>query len=380
MLNKISITNVNSYNQVDVTNAIRRHFELLEVEKKLTPNMSVLLKPNLLMKRKPEEATTTHPAVVAGIIECLHEIGIKKIVIADSPGGLYTRQALSGIYQASGMEQVAGKYNVRLNQDFTSYEQSVINGVKSHSFMLINPVKEADFIINIAKLKTHTMTTLSGAVKNLFGTIPGLMKPELHFRFPDKGDFSNMLLDLCETIKPDLCIVDAIVSMEGDGPSGGKPRDTGLILGGYSPYNLDVALCGLIDLELTDVPTVDNAIKRGLSVANINTLCIVGDCLMPIKDYQMPSSKQIDFLGHVPKIFRGILKPFCDTFLTTKPVIHRKKCIGCGKCAESCPAKTIIIEDKKAVIKYDKCIKCFCCHEMCPPKAIDIKQFKLFKY
>lgn len=378
-MNKISITNAESYNQTVVTGAIRRHFEMLGINKEITSDMTVLIKPNLLMKRRPEEATTTHPSVVAGVIECLHELHVKDIIIAESPGGPYNKQALSGIYGASGMAEVAKKYGVRINYDFTSFERPVKNGVKVHSFMLIKPVKEADYIINVAKLKTHTMTTLSGAVKNLFGTVPGLMKPELHFRFPDKSDFANMLIDLCETIKPNLCIIDAVVSMEGDGPSGGTPRETGLILASKNPYNLDVALCKLIGLQTSEVPTVDNAIKRGLSVDNFNKLGLLGDKIMPIKDYAMPASKSLDFTGHMPKFASVILKPFSERFLQSKPIIRTKSCIGCGKCAEICPAKTIKIVSHKAVIHYDKCIKCFCCHEMCPPKAIDIKQFGLFK-
>lgn len=378
ILNRVSITNVETYDQLAVTAAIRRHFELNEVAKDLKPGMSVLIKPNLLMKRKPEEATTTHPAVVAGIITCLRNMGITDIVIADSPGGVYAKAPISAIYQASGLVDVAQRCGARLNQDFTSFERPAKNGIKCHSFMLISPVKDADYIIDVAKLKTHTMTTLSGAVKNLFGTIPGLMKPELHFRFPDKDDFSNMLIDLCEVVKPNLCIVDAITSMEGDGPSGGTPRNTGLLLASKSPYNMDVALCTLIDLPFTDVPTVNNAIKRGLCANNINSLMILGDKLVPITDFAMPSSKDVNFTGHMPKPLAAICKPFYDKLLVTKPVIHKKRCIGCGRCAESCPAKTIKIVNGKAVINYSKCIRCYCCHEMCPPKAIDLKRFKLF--
>lgn len=377
---QVSITNTTSYLQDEVNSSIKRHFELLKLSEEIKPNMRVLLKPNLLMKRKPEEITTTHPAVIAGIIVCLKELGISDITIADSPGGPYTAKALNGIYEATGMKTLAKQYDVALNEDFGYYEQTVEKGVKVHRFTLINPIKNADYIIDIAKLKTHAMTTLSGGVKNLFGAVPGLMKPEFHFRFPDKNDFSNMLLDLCETVKPNVTFVDAVISMEGDGPSGGTPKKTGLILASKSPYNLDVALCNLIDADVNDVPTVHQAIKRHLSVSDIKELEFIGDELISFSDYKMPNVKSVDFMERVPSWLRKPLNPIVQAMVVSKPVIRTKQCIGCGKCAESCPAKTIAITNKKVIIDYSKCIKCFCCHEMCPVKVIDIKRFKLFNW
>lgn len=377
-MNKISVTKTTSYNQEIVTQSVKRHFELLELDKLIKPDMKVLLKPNLLMKRKPEEITTTHPAVIAGIIICLKELGVTDITLADSPGGPYTKQALNGIYEVSGMKEVCEKYGAKLNVDFGSFEKRVENGKQVQSFKLINPVKSADIIINVAKLKTHAMTTLSGAVKNIFGTVPGLMKPEFHFRFPDKDDFCNMLLDLCETVKPNITLIDGVVSMEGDGPSGGTPRNTGLILSAKNPYLLDLAICSLIGLNAENVPTVANSIKRGLCPKDISKFEFVGDSFEFISDYKMPTVKGVDFMASVPKFLRKPLTPIANTLLSSKPVIRKKHCIGCAKCAESCPAKTISIQDKIAVIEYKKCIKCYCCHEMCPVKAIDIKRFRLF--
>lgn len=377
----ISVTAVASYDVSAVTSCIREHFRMLDVASEVDSSTRILLKPNLLMKRKPEEITTTHPAVLEGIIICLSELGVpfENITLADSPGGPYTRVALNGIYEATGMKKLAQKYGIKLNDDYGYYQERAVNAKMVSAFDIINPVKDADYIIDIAKLKTHAMTTLSGAVKNLFGTVPGLMKPEFHFRFPDKNDFSNMLLDLCETISPSLIIVDAIISMEGDGPSGGTPKNTGLLLGSKNPYNMDVALCNVVNIKTDDVPTVRLAIERGLSVKSCEELNIVGDKLPSILDYRKPSAGSVDFMMKVPSWLRKPLTPLANTLLVSKPVIVKKGCIGCGKCAESCPAHTIKILDKKAYIDYSKCIKCFCCHEMCPVKTINIKRFKIFK-
>lgn len=376
--NLISVTRNESYDKEEIIASIREHFKRLGVDKKLTSDMRVLIKPNLVMKRKPEDFTTTHPLVVGGVIAVLKEMGISDIVIADSPGGQYAKVALSGIYETCGMKKTAEEYGVSLNNDFGSFERKCENSKLVSSFTLINPVKDSDYIINVCKMKTHTMATISGAVKNYFGTIPGLMKPELHWRFPDKNDFCEMLVDLCQTVNPDLNIVDAIVSMQGNGPTGGTAVKTNMLLASENPYNLDVALCEAMNVKLSDAPTVQKAIERNLSVRDFSELSFVGEGFERFKNFQMPDSKNIDFLDRVPKPFRGIAAPVIKNLFASKPKINHKKCVGCGKCAESCPAKTISVINRKAKIDYSNCIKCFCCHEMCPVKAIDIKRFKLF--
>lgn len=373
-MNTVAVTRTPSYEQAGVKEAVKRHFDLLGLQETLRPGMRVLLKPNLLMKRKPEEATTTHPAVLEEIILCLQELGITDITLADSPGGPYTKLALQGIYDASGMTALAERTGIKLNWDFGNYVKPVENGKVVSSFPLINPIADADVIINVAKLKTHAMTTLSGAVKNLFGTVPGLMKPELHLRFPEPDAFGNMLVDLCETVKPQISFVDAIVSMEGDGPSGGTPRNTGLLLSARSPYAMDQVLCRIIGIEPEQACMLKAAMERGLTV----TPELVGDPLPTVSDYQLPHSASLQFSDHVPKFLKKPTEAIFRRFFTSHPKIKTAKCIGCGKCAEICPVQTITITDKKAKIAADKCIRCFCCHEMCPIKAIEIKRSRLF--
>lgn len=377
-MNEISVTTNKTYNKDEIISSVRRHFDLLSLNELIKPQMRVLIKPNLLLKRKPEEATTTHPLLIGGIIASLKELGVTDITIADSPGGPYTSGALSGIYEASGMKAIAEEYSVKLNFDFSSFERATQNGVMVKSFTLIRPVEHADFIINAAKLKTHAMTMLSGGVKNIFGTVPGLMKPEFHWRFPEKEGFCNMLLDLCETVKPNVTFVDAIVSMEGNGPSGGTPKCTQMLIASKSPYNLDVALCKVMGLDTNNVATVKSSIERELSVKLFSELNIIGDKLNCFDDFKIPKAKSFGFYDAMPKFLVKPLTPIIEKYFVSKPVIVNKKCIGCGKCKESCPAETIEILKKKAVIDYSKCIKCFCCHEMCPVKAIEIKRLKLF--
>lgn len=374
----ISITENKTYCQDEINEAVKLHFERFSMGEKLKPGMKVTIKPNLLMKRRPEEFTTTHPSLVEATILSLKDLGVSDITVADSPGGMYTPSALKGIYDASGMTQVCEKTGVKLNFDTGFQTVTNENAKLVKAFPIINPVAQADFVIDLCKLKSHGMTGLSGGVKNLFGCIPGLTKPEFHWRFPQKELFCQMLVDLCRTVNPGFVLVDGVVAMEGNGPSGGTKRETGLILASDSPYDLDFYLTWLIGLDWDQILTVKVAVEQGLCADSLEQLKIVGAHPQRITDFKLPEDMSVDFISHVPGILKKPAKAFTKRFLTSKPVIRKKDCVGCGKCAESCPAKTIRILDRKAQIDYSKCIRCFCCHEMCPVKAIDMKRSRLF--
>lgn len=372
----VSAVRTPDYRRETMDQAVERHFSLLDLSRLLKPGMKVTLKPNLLMRRTPEEATTTHPALVGAIARALKKRGITQITLADSPGGPYTRPQLSGIYQTCGMTEMAKEEGITLNLETGHGEREFPQGTMCHSFSLIDPVLEADLVINICKLKTHCMTTLSGGVKNLFGCIPGLMKPELHCRFPHREDFCRMLVDLCQTVSPAITFCDAVISMEGDGPSGGTPISTGYTFCSASPYALDEALCRFGGFPPQQVETVKIARQAGL--CDPARVQLIGDVPSPVQ-LKMPRSKSVDFTGHVPALLRKPAKYLLEQ-ASPRPVITKKDCIGCGKCAQSCPAHTISIRENKAAIDYSHCIRCFCCHEMCPAKAIRIKRLSLLQW
>lgn len=375
-MSKISVIQTPDYGLQRLVQAVRRHFARFHLEEKLHAGTRVLIKPNLVMKRAPEEFTTTHPALVEAAIICLKELGVQQITLADSPGGPYTEAALKGIYEVCGMREVCERQNITLNYDCRSKERNNPANQLVKSFLLIQPVHDADFILDICKLKSHAMTGLSGAVKNLFGTIPGLIKPEFHWRFPDKELFCKMLVDLSQTVCADFALVDAVEAMEGDGPSGGDKRIVNLTMASDNLYELDYYLCKLIGTDPHGVYTVKASLERGLCEG---TPEVLGDPVQKPQPFRMPHDRGLDFTHKVPKLLQKPAKFLVRQVLTSKPKIRTRDCIGCGKCAESCPPHTIAIVGRKAVIDEKQCIQCFCCHEMCPVKAIDIRRFFLFR-
>ena len=375
----ISVQTTPSYDRETVQAAVDRHFDLLDLDRLIPREGKITVKPNLLMERRPEDGTTAHPSLVEAVIRRVQKVSNAQITIADSPGGPFTRAALEGIYKASGMEEVARRTGAVLNYDTGSTHVPNPEGELCKAFDLINPIAGADFIISICKLKSHCMTGLSGGVKNLFGCIPGLTKPEFHWRYPQERDFCGMLLDLCGTVKPGITFVDAVVSMEGDGPSSGDLRQTDMTLCATNPYELDLVLTKVIGRQPEDIPLVDCARERGLCPSSADGVELCGDPLRTFADFRMPRSRTVDFVSSIPKPLRGICEPIIRRYLTPRPKVLTNKCVGCGKCAESCPAHTIAIVDRKACIDRSKCIRCYCCHEMCPIHAIQVKRSRLLK-
>lgn len=370
------------YDQTRVDGIIDDFFTSLGAEKIIAPGSRVVIKPNLVIRRSPEEATTTHPAVVTAVIRALKKRGINDITIAESSGGLYNKTAMNAVFSGCGITGVCEKEGVALNQNFDYAQVDCPGAMQCHQFNIIEPIIEADAVINIAKLKTHAMTGFSGCVKNMFGSVPGLGKPEMHCQYPDMSDFQQMIVDLCTLTAPTISIMDAVMCMEGDGPTGGSPRFVGALLGGVNPFAVDIAACRLIAVEPENIHMLRHGINRGLSPASLGEVELIGDDLEPIRvaDFRQPKSVSRTIVDYFP----AFLQPIVDKgkgLISSRPVINKKKCIGCGKCAESCPQHTITIDRQKrrAVIDYKPCIKCFCCHEMCPVRAIDIKRAFIVK-
>ena len=390
MARPVIVQSAKSYDQAQIDMAVEGIFAALPAADELGLKSHVLLKPNLLAKHPPEHAVTTHPAVITAVIRAVRRRGVPagQIVLADSMGGVYSPALMKAAYRASGMEQACEAEGIEC-YTACKWQTRKTGGGLVQEFSLIEPVLQADFIIDLPKLKTHVMTGYTGAVKNLFGCIPGLQKAEWHTRFSDRERFGGMLVELLETVRPNMAIMDAVVGMEGDGPAGGEPRQVGLVLGSEDLLNLDLAACHLIGMPPMRVPYLEAAHARGLCAAAFDTADLRGDTaeFAPIADYKLPGSYQQNKLGSTDFAdYRAWLRPFvkvAEKFAAPRPVVKRAECIGCGKCAEICPRHTIHLlgegKKRKAKIAAAECIRCFCCHEMCPVKAIEVRKFSLFR-
>lgn len=377
-MKKVSLVRCNDYEYELVKKAVDESFENLGgIDKYISSGERVLLKLNLLMKKRPEEAITTHPIFVKALAEVLIKHGAK-VIIGDSPGGPFNENILKGIYKVCGMEAIANEVGAKLNYNTNSIDVKNEDGLILKRIRAIEVLKQVDKVISVSKLKTHGMMMFTGAVKNMFGIVAGLEKAEYHVRMPEILEFSNSLVDICLAAKPVLSFMDGIVGMEGAGPSGGDPRKIGAVIASTSPYHLDVVATSIIGLKPTKVPTIERCVERGLCQGSLQDIELIGENIETfiIKDFVVPEIRSLDLLeGKLPKFLRDIL----NGLMQPKPVFIHDKCVGCSDCANNCPPKVIEMINNKPVVNLDACIRCFCCQELCPVKAIEIHRPILMK-
>lgn len=343
------------------------------MEKFVNRGDQVLLKPNLLTAKPPEAAVTTHPEVVRSVIRLVRQAGGEPF-ISDSPSaiGLYPLQKVSA---KSGLTQIAAEEGVQV-KDFSSAQSA--GDDKGRLFKKLKVAKEAleaDVVINLPKVKTHGLMTLTLSVKNLFGCVMGKTKAQWHLSAgSDKFYFASMLVEVYQAIKPALTVVDGIIGMEGDGPASGVPRQLGFVAAGSDCVAIDAVISHILGLDPAKLPVIQAATAKGIGQAEISKIEILGESIadLAVDNFAMPKTTELPRLA---KGLSSILKKAC----TSKPLEDISKCTLCMQCASVCPTDIIKKSDSRLNFNYDKCIRCFCCQEVCPEGAMQIKQGWLLK-
>lgn len=374
----VSLVSCRSYERSQVEDAVRKSVDLLGgMSAFVSDGEKVLIKPNMLAARTPEKAVTTHPEIVRATIRLVREVGGIPVV-GDSPAGPSTDAILRHLADKTGIATVCEEASAPFAL-FTDYENVACNsGRVAQSFTLTKTLAEVDMVISLAKLKTHSFTGFTGGVKNLFGLVHGLRKAEYHMRMRDVRYFSEMLVDLAECVKPRLTIMDAVVGMDGDGPSAGRLRGIESILASANPHALDVVALELVGVDPKSVWTTNIAMERGLVPARgAAEIDVIGGNLeeMGFSDFRMPSGTTV--FGRIPVALGG----FVSEGVVRKPIFIHKRCVRCGRCTEICPAEVLRLldeEDRREIaIQRGGCIRCYCCHEVCPENAVALKRMPL---
>jgi len=378
--NKVAIRKCDSYIKADVIDAIEKCVaEVGGFESFIGNASNILLKPNLLSAIPPEHAVTTHPVFIESIIEIIKKTANRpvKITIADSPGVAvkHTKKDLEKLYEICGLSYLGNIEGVTLNLDSSFSQVSFKEGKVIKQLEIIKPVLDADVIINIPKLKTHSLTRMTGAVKNMFGTIYGRSKTVLHTKFIDVEKFNEMLLDIYLSKPPALNIMDGILGLEGEGPgASGNPRKTGLVLASTNGIAMDNVLAHLMGFENKNLPLIKCAAARELTGTDLSEIEIAGGSLeeFVIKGFRLPKNTPFDKISK-NRFLSTYVFPFIRNTLAVSPYQNPVKCTNCNTCIKICPEKAITANNKKLVFDYKKCIRCYCCSEMCQYGAIDLK-------
>ncbi len=341
------------------------------------PGMRVGIKLNLCAARKPEFAATTHPVMAAELTKLLVDRGAE-VVLGDSPGGPFTAAYLRVIYAATGME-LAEKAGGSMNADFSHREAAFPEGVTLQNFSFTSWLDGCDAVISFCKLKSHGLMGMTGAVKNIFGVVPGTAKSELHFRYPDPMAFANIMVDLNEFVRPRLFLTDAVEIMEGNGPTQGTPRYMGALIASRDPYTADRLCAHLLGFREDELLYLTAAKKRGLLPEKPDFPPEAA--LEPFRvDGLMRSGATSSWFSIEPDDtpVRRLMKRGMALAFRSRPTLG-EGCTGCGNCARLCPAGAISIRDKHAVIDRRKCVHCFCCQEFCPAGAMRVQRTVISK-
>lgn len=339
------------------------------MEQFVKPGQRVLLKPNLLAGKVPEAAVTTHPVLVK-VVAKLARLAGGEVLVGDSPGiGLFERVAeKTGIAQAT---EAAGGHLVPFGET-----RSIKTSGTFRQLELATVYLDADVVINLPKLKTHEMMTLTCGVKNLYGTIVGTAKAGLHLTAGHSKElFAGLLLEIAQARQVALTIVDGIVAMEGNGPNSGTPRQLGVLIAGTNPVAVDTVAGKIAGIPSSLLPVEREARRRGLSGTEIDQINVVGDLAAFLADppFVLPDGLDLQFglPGFVKKLLRNQLTPL--------PIAEPSRCTLCGVCRDACPPAAITITKNALKVASGRCIRCWCCRELCPQHAMEIQRGLLLR-
>ncbi len=363
---EVSLVKCTGYEQSNL--CVKRAIDLLGgIESIVKPKDKVLLKVNLLLPASPSAAITTHPKIVEAMIELIKSAGGEPWV-GDSSGGL-GKTAES--FEVSGIKAVCEKHDARIiNFDLEGVQRIEIpNGKILKELYVAKALFEADKVVCMPKLKTHALTLYTGAIKNMFGCIPGGKKSLIHaITDSDAERFSESLVDLYSRLPVHLAVMDGIVGMEGLGPNHGKPKKSNVILASDHALELDAVSSAIIGFVPRDIPTLRIAQERGLGTIDLEKIDVLGEDLKKnIMNYKKPT-RVYKSLNILPSFIKNL-------FLETPrlPFPNKAGCNQCGECQNNCPVDAIKVTDAP-IFDHNKCIRCYCCHELCPKDGIKLKK------
>lgn len=359
MKEKVAVAKCGSYEKEELKAAVEKVFELSGISRKSFSR--ILFKPNMLSARLPEEGVTTHPGVVE---EAAFFFGGAEKIIGDSPASVKKPAAL--YWEKCGYKKAADNTGAALVKFNSSFMVSAKDCKGEITEVPVTDYIKQYNVVNIAKLKTHGLTVITSAVKNLYGLIPGFHKSMLHSKFVSPLHFSEFLVSYYREVKKYVAfnIVDAVVSMEGGGPAAGSLKKTGYIIGGSDAVAVDLVCARLLGIKISGIPYL----KIYRDLYGLPEIEIVGDEFVPVEKFDVPGQRAAAILSN--KALRPYLA-LLGRWFKVMPVIDDKLCKKCYACFNVCPVNAI---SRQLIFDRKKCINCLCCFEVCPYKAIEVKK------
>lgn len=370
---KVALLGCTQYDAAVLQAKIRQGLDLIGFDVARMHGKRVGIKPNLLSPSAPDKAVVTHPEFFRAVVRLVKENGGLPVLI-ESPAF----HSLARVMKATQYDRIVSVEGVEVDPMQAILVLANEQGQKYKRFEVTHAIAEVDMLLSLPKCKTHGLTTYTGAIKNLFGLIPGRAKAQWHLRANTRTAFNTFLLDLYgayrqhfDAARPLVHIMDAIVGLEGDGPgASGTPRAIGAILCGADAVAVDFLAANIVGLDLKTIPTITDGARRGLGKAAWEDIEVVGENWrkLRIEGFQ---TAPIPFDVKLERFPR--LQNFVKNLMVEKPIPVPGTCTLCYQCQRICPAGAITEGQAVPTYDYDKCIRCYCCMEICPEGAIKVQ-------
>jgi uncharacterized protein (DUF362 family)/Pyruvate/2-oxoacid:ferredoxin oxidoreductase delta subunit len=379
-MTRVALLKCEDYDSLRIRETMIEGMNLIGLAPGIFSGKRVVLKPNLLSATAPEQSVVTHPEFFRAALRMVLDQGGTPI-LCESPAF----QPLAKVMKKAGYDRIAEEEGCEVADPRATDVLFYDGPCRFKRFEISSAVFGADIILNLPKFKTHGLTYITGAVKNLFGLIYGLNKSQWHLKARTKEEFSEFLLDYYTALlkgfeKPKVFIhlMDAVMGLEGEGPgASGRPRKIGALLAGQDAVSVDAVATRVAGLRLKEVLTVTLGEKRGLGVGTPEKVEVRGAGLdaFDVRDYVPSKASGRSPVSHWPLNTKAL-----KNLLVEKPVPHADRCTLCYQCKAICPGGAIGETRGGSGIPaydYDKCIRCYCCMEICPEAAIGLKKGKL---
>jgi uncharacterized protein (DUF362 family)/Pyruvate/2-oxoacid:ferredoxin oxidoreductase delta subunit len=364
---KVALVRCETYDPDAVHQAVCKGLDLIGGTSGLVKaGERIVMKPNVLYGTNPEKGVSTHPSVFRAVGKLLQESGAR-VAYGDSP----SFAGAEGHMKRCGLKQAADEMGIELADFDRGRTLSHKDALLIKSFVIANGVLDSDGLVNLPKLKTHPLVRLTGAVKNQFGCVPGVLKAQYHVKLADPYDFAAMLVDLNTLIRPRFCVMDGIMAMEGNGPRSGRLRKLDVLLFSRDPIALDATACRIINLDPEIVTTSKLGEKAGLGTYRSENIELAGDSLESFlcPDFDVIRTPQ-------EHCSQNRVRAFVKNRTCERPAIDGAKCTNCGSCVKMCPVEPKAVDwrkgakEKPPTYDHNRCIRCYCCQESCPEGAI----------
>jgi uncharacterized protein (DUF362 family)/NAD-dependent dihydropyrimidine dehydrogenase PreA subunit len=342
-----------------VRQAVDRIFEIFPLS---IAGKKVLIKPNVLRMSEAGEGIVTNPAVLRAVVEKIEGMNPASLVVGDNPG-VFNYGDNELCFEKTGLMEASKGYYRNIGNES---RKMAFNPEYMEYVSVSEEVMAADIVISLPKFKTHGLTVITGAIKNSYGFLPGAQKAKLHKAAGNPERFHEIIVDVFRLRVPDLFIVDAITGMEGNGPASPDIREIGLILASDNAVAVDAVIATMMGCDPSRLRFLQKAKEAGLGDYDVSKIEIIGE-LKKLPDFKIPA------LGGEAMMQNEQIQEIMQKRILLRPKIDQDLCIGCGACAEHCPASALAMNGHIPELVSDACIVCFCCQEICPEKAITLK-------